>query len=106
MIGVPKPFRRKKQALQKLLALEERAFAKVVAVTVKKVEGEIHGGHLCNQVLAGRAHMHAFLQALEAAVALPVQRDNLSVKNCLASSQGIGKSRYFWIAFSDVNART
>ncbi len=84
MVGVAKPFGRVKQTLQELFALEQRRFAKVVAVAVKKIESEVNDAYLRDKALAGGAHVHAFLQALEAAVTLGVQGHDLSVKNCLA----------------------
>src|SRR5439155_5431084 len=106
MVRVTKPFQCVKQALQELLALEERSFAKVVSIAVEKIKGKVNDGNLRDQVLAGGPHMHAFLQALEVAAALRVQRDNLSVKNRLAGGQSTGKGGHLGIALGDVNAVT
>ena len=106
MVGVAKPFGRVKQALQKPLAIEERSVAKVVSVAIEKIEGEINDGYLREKTLAGGPHVHAFLEALEIAVTLGIQSDDLSVKNCLAGGQGIGKRGQFGIALDDVNAGT
>src|SRR5689334_15772296 len=91
MIGVANPFGRIKQTLQELLALEERRFAKVVSVAIEKIKSEVDGRYLRGQMLAGRAHVHAFLQASEIAAALCVQSDNLPVKNRVMSGQRTGK---------------
>src|SRR5260370_14139628 len=106
MIGVAKPLGCVKQALQELLAFEKRGLAKVVSIAVEKIEGEVNYANLRDKAFAGSAHMHAFLQAFEVAVALAIQSDDLSVKNCLASGQGLGKRRQLGIAFGDVNAST
>src|SRR5207245_11602226 len=104
MIGVAKPVGRVKQAVQELLALEERSFAKVVSIAVEEIEGKVNNGNLRDQDLAGGPHMHAFLQALEVAAALRVQRDNLSVKNGIASGYSSGKSCHVGIAWGGVSA--
>src|ERR1700694_5420697 len=106
MVGVAKPFGWVKQAFQELFALEQRRFAKVVAVAVKKIESEVNDAYLRDKALAGGAHVHAFLQALEAAVTLGIQSHDLPVKNCLAGGQCIGKRGQFGIAFGNVNAVT
>src|SRR5258708_17140464 len=49
MVGVAKPFRGVKQALQELLTIEEWAFAQIVSVTVEKIKGEVNDGYLCDQ---------------------------------------------------------
>src|SRR5438046_9704275 len=98
MVGVAKPFGRVKQALQELLAIEKWGFAKVVSVAVEKIEDEVNDRNLRDQVFAGGAHVHAFLQAFEVAVTLGIQSDDLSVKNSLAGGQSIGKRGQFGIA--------
>src|SRR5439155_19113419 len=105
-VRVTKPFRCVKQALQELLALEERSFAKVVSIAVEKIEGKVNDGNLRDQVLAGRPYVHAFLQSLEVAAALRIQRDNLSVKNGIASGYSSGKRGHLGIALGDVNVVT
>src|SRR5258705_2599958 len=106
MVGVAKPLGCVKQALQELLAFEKRGLAKVVSIAVEKIESEVNDANLRDKALAGSAHMHAFLQAFEVAAALRIQSDDLSIKNCLASGQGLGKGRQLGIAFGDVNAST
>src|SRR5258708_28344993 len=101
MIGVAKALRRVKQALQELLAIEERSFAKVVAVAVEKIEGKVNDRYLCDQALDGGAHMHAFLQALEVTVTLGIPSDYLSVQTCLARALRLGKHYKYEIAFAD-----
>src|SRR6266576_811381 len=106
MVGVAKPFRRMKQALQELLAIEKWGFARVVSVAGEKIEDEVNDRNLGDQVFAGGEHEHAFLQAFAVAVTLGIQSDDLSVKNSLAGGQSIGKRGQFWIALGDVNAGT
>ena len=68
MVGVPKLFGRAKQSVQELLAIEEWSFAKVVSVTVEKIEDEVHDRDPREEVLAGSPHVHAFLQEFEVTV--------------------------------------
>ena len=93
VIGVAKPFRRVQQALQQLLALQQRRFAKIISIAVEKIEREVNDRYLRNQVLARRAHVHAFLQAFEVAVAALIQCHDFSVNNCLRGCKSLRKRR-------------
>src|SRR5260370_10525154 len=89
MIGVAKALGRLQQALQELLAFEQGRFAKIESVAVEKVEGVVNDGDLRNQILARSAHVHAFLQAFEVAMAAGIQSNDFSIINCLARSAGL-----------------
>src|SRR5260370_505566 len=91
---------------QPCISLSIFSIAKVESVAIEKIESEIHGWHLCDQVFAGGAHVHAFLQALKAAVPLCIESDDLSVDNCLVGRQSLRERGQFGIAFGDVNAVT
>src|SRR5712664_286043 len=106
MVGVAKPVGCVKQTLKELLALEKRSLAKVVSIAVEKIESEVNDVNLRDKALARSAHVHALLQAFKAAVTLRIQSYDLSIKNCFASGQGIGKRRQLRIPFGDVNAST
>ncbi len=106
MIGVAKALGRLQQALQELLAFEQGRFAKIESVAVEKVEGVVNDGYLRNQILARSAHVHAFLQAFEVAMAAGIQSNDFSINNCLAGSEGFGKRSQFRVAPGDVRAGT
>src|SRR5215469_5243276 len=102
MIGVAKPLGGVQQPFEKLFALEKRRFAKVVPIAIEQIENVVNDRGLSDYVLAGSAHVHAFLQALEVAVASGIKRDDFSIENRVARSDRLRKRGQLGITFGDV----
>ncbi len=65
MIGIAERGRWIKKPLQELFALEQRSFAQVESIAIKKVEYEINDRSACDEFFAGCADVHAFLEKFE-----------------------------------------
>src|SRR5215469_6401266 len=106
MIGVAKPLGWVQQPFEKLLALNKRRLAKIVSIAIKQIENVVHDRRLGDLVFAWSSNMHAFLQAFEVAVAPHIKRDNLSIEDCVRSSDRVRKRSEFRVTVRDVQVVT
>ena len=106
MIGKTDVGGRVKQLLEKLLALEEGRFTKIVAIAKEKIERKKDDGKFRDKVRARITDVHTFLKFFEVAAAAIVKNGDFPVENSLRGGEGLGEMVEFGIMRGDVVAGT